>query len=103
MCLSRIVWSVARGSRTVLLARSGAACPCISSPGEEVEKERRFVQGARVARGTERQRAKAGRGLWGGGGEKRGEGNDGGKKDCSAKERGAARVIMLRSSTVPRR
>jgi len=30
-CLSRIVWSVARGSRTVLLARSGAACPCISS------------------------------------------------------------------------
>ena len=28
--LSRIVWSVARGSRTVFLARSGAACPCIS-------------------------------------------------------------------------
>jgi len=42
-----------------------------------------------------------GKGGWGGRSEVRATTE--GKKDCSAKERGAARVIMLRSSTVPRR
>lgn len=108
MCLSRIVWSVARGSRTVLLARSGAACPCISSWCSGEEKRGEVVRGGGEAGGKSGSRdGKAGRrdlrrwvmrrGRWG-------EGNDGGKERLQREgERGEARVIMLRSSTVPRR
>ena len=110
-CLSRIVWSVARGSRTVLLARSGAACPCISSccaaESAPVAAEGRWRRTKTCSETREEVRQQNGWGLGSGSTEeeektKRRERNVATRtgQRVEGKERGT-RVIMLRASSVP--
>lgn len=110
-CLSRIVWSVARGSRTVLLARSGAACPCISSccaaESAPVAAEGRWRRTKTCSETREEVGQQKGWGLGSGSTEeeertKRRERNVATRTDQrdEGKERGT-RVIMHRASSVP--